>query len=237
MAAESAQALMLKSFARPSLVAAKAAMCAALEQAPLTPITDEAGGAKRRTAMDDLARKIDLTDAAIAPVRSRIHALRTACALQSQLLLEPAADHLASLRRIVGAWEERERLRIEAAQAADRNAARARVLADKAADVEPQTADLVEAAGAHQVKPAKKGRRTWLLEVDKSNLLLIRDALLAIPADAPEAVRSLRGCLVVHEPSLRKALANENGDWLAGQAGIERQVTIRSEDRASRSRS
>ena len=77
--------------------------------------------------------------------------------------------------------------------------------------------------------PTGATRKTWIVEILDTDKL--RAALIALPAGD-----KLQAVLRVHEPTLRKMLANELGPDKAESAFPAGCVSVRSEDRAVRSR-
>lgn len=179
----------------------------------------------------------------VAPIRSRIHALRTELARRVKLATGEPLDRIAQAKRVLGAWRARERTRKQAAAAAGRmKAARAETLAD-AADAVTE---------APEPSGPKGTRLQWRLEVTDADALRrslvglvlarygdIRDARttdtrkrLHQKGDAPASAAALTDALVIHEPTLRKALASAEGAHVADLAGLEG-LRIYSEDVAT----
>ena len=234
---EEPKALIRKTLTLPVVTTVREALGRAVVECPVSPISDAAEADVRRAAMETLGSTIDGLEAAVQPVRARIHALRTELAAQAGALLDGPRAHLDEVRRVVGAWDERERIRILAKQAQERDDAHNRVVAAKMAGEEVSTADLVQMGGGEQVRPKKKGRTHWILEVDEKNVGAIRDRLIGLQPDMPVSALALQDALQVHMPTLRKLLANERGTHLASLVGIGDLVTIRSEERATSRRS
>ena len=245
-------------------IAATQTADAAITACPDTPISTPEEATARRAAWESLGKAIGNTEAAVAPLRSRIQELRTELAARVQAVLKPANARVESVRRILGGWDAQARVRLEAQEAEQRKketeaAYRTLVQAQDGADPDdtshqalvfepvgstgiigrPVTASdpfaakptevVTTGATAPQTGATGKTRKTWLvdiLDVEKT-----RAALISLPVGA-----KLQTALRVHEPTLRKLLATEMGPDMAVSAFPPGCVSVRSEDRAVRSR-
>ena len=93
---------------------------AAITACPDTPILTDADATDRRAAWEALGQAIGDTETAVAPLRSRIHELRTELAMRVKAVLEPANARVDVVRRILGGWDAQERIRLAAQEAEQR---------------------------------------------------------------------------------------------------------------------
>ena len=233
-------------------IGATQAADAAITACPDTPIMTAEDASARRESWEALGQAIGDTEAAVSPLRSRIHELRTELAARVTAVLNPAKARVEHVRRILGAWDTRERVRIAAQEAEQRKvkaesayrklvqaqdgdkadpASQGSVFGDEGTQAHPDasvdpfsTQPAVPSAG-----PTGATRKTWIVEIIDTDKL--RAALIALPAGA-----KLQTALRVHEPTLRKLLANAMGPDMAVSAFPDGCVSVRSEDRAVRSR-
>ena len=259
-------------------ITAAQAADAAITACPDTPILTDVEATERRAAWEALEQAIGDTHTAVAPLRSRIQALRTELAGRVNTMLDPANVRAEAVRRILGGWDTQARVRREAAEAEQRkgkaeaayqklvkaqdgdrvDAARGSLFGGTEGPQEPQdpevdpfatqpTEDAATAPHAPHASPgdpfaAQRGpimpvspagatgktRKKWIVEILDADKL--REALIALPGGA-----KLQTALRVHEPTLRKLLANDMGPDMAVSAFPPGCVSVRSEDRAVRS--
>ena len=225
---------------------------AAITACPDTPITTAEDATARRAAWEALGQAIGDTEVAVKPLRSRIHDLRTELSDRVKAVVDPAQARLDVVRRILGSWDAQARVAQAAQEAEQRKAAAAAayhtlVQAQDGDRGEPVRQDSIFGAGASQepqdapvdpssaqptspsAGPTGATKKTWVVEILDADKLL--EALIALPAGA-----KLQTALRVHEPTLRKLLANEMGPETVVQANLDTLISVRSEDRAVRSR-
>ena len=219
---------------------------AAITACPDIPIQTAMDAKILRERWEALGQAIGDTEAAVAPLRSRIHALRTELAGRVTAVLDPAKARVEVVRRILGAWDAQERVRLAAAEAEQRKtagaAAYAHLVAKQDSDHHRQsfldeagsqalqaaqgaTAEPVDPFAARPadepplatqgapVGPTGKTRKTWVVEILDADKLC--EALIALPAGT-----KLHTALRVHEPTLRKLLANAMGPETVIQANL-----------------
>ena len=232
----------------PVWISATQAAEAAITACPNTPIESSDEATARRAAWEALAQAIGETETAVQPLRSRIQALRTELAARVSAVIDPAKARVDVVRRLLGAWDAQERVRLEAYEAEQRKrsserAYRTLVQAQDGDQSRRGQAELPDTPDApvdpFTPKPAEevappagatgKTRKKWLVEILDADKL--RAALIALPAGA-----KLQTALRVHEPTLRQLLANELGWEKADSAFPAGCVSVRCEDRAVRSR-
>ena len=231
---------------------------AAITACPDTPITTAEDATARRAAWEALGQAIGDTEAAVKPLRSRIHDLRTELSDRVHAVLDPAQARVDVVRRILGSWDAQARVRQAANDAEQRKtevaaAYRTLVQAQDGADPndpshqalvhqgsvfgdegpqEPQDAP-VDPFSAQPTAPAAgptgTTKKTWVVEILDMDAL--RAALIALSPGS-----KLQTALRVHEPTLRKMIANEMGPEIVVQANLDTLISVRSEDRAVRSR-
>ena len=225
---------------------------AAITACPDTPIWTAEDATARRESWEALGQAIGDTETAVQPLRSRIHELRTELAGRVNAVLHPAQARVDVVRRLLGAWDARERVRLEAAEAEQRKtAAYAHIIAEQDGDLGGPVQGLLDGGAvgdqAYQAAPQAEvdpfsvpppvpsagptgaTRKAWVVEILDADKL--RSALLMLPAGD-----KLQAVLRVHEPTLRKMLANELGPDKAESAFPAGCVSVRSDDRAVRSR-
>ena len=225
---------------------------AAITACPDTPITTAEEATARRAAWETLGQAIGDTEATVKPLRSRIHDLRTELSDRVHSVLNPAQARVDVVRRILGSWDAQARVAQAAQEAEERKVAAAaayhtlvqaqdggRVDTEHQGSVfgnegpqEPQDSP-VDPFSAQPASPPTgptgTTKKTWVVEILDADKL--RAALIALPAGA-----KLQTVLRVHEPTLRKLLANEMGPETVVQANLDTLISVRSEDRAVRSR-
>ena len=210
------------------------------------PISSEGDAREQAERIQQSDQALADIEACVAPVRSRIHALRTELSRRVRLATDAPKECLAQAKRVLGAWRARERVRQQAAAA---NARMAAAHADTAA----------QAAAGLRAAPEPSGpkgtRRAWKVEVRDEPALrasMLRLVMAAAPepttapvervrvdnirrvvvdatGDGPAAARALVDALYVSEPRLRAALANADGAHAAELAGLQG-IRVYSED-------
>ena len=216
------------------------------------PIESAEGAKARRAQWETLVKVIETTETTVKPLRSRIHDIRTELALRVNAVLDPAKDRASDVQRMLGAWDAQECVRVAALEAERRkigaaviDAVSTRGLAHQGSVFDADSPEAPEVAlvdtidpfttrPVPAVEPASAGptgptKKTWVVEILDADRLCA--ALVALPAGD-----KLQAVLRVHEPTLRKMLANELGPDKAESAFPAGCVSVRSEDRAVRSR-
>ena len=228
------------------------------------PIESAEGAKARRAQWETLVKVIETTETTVKPLRSRIHDIRTELALRVNAVLDPAKDRASDVQRMLGAWDAQERGRVAAAEAERRKIAATENAIIAAAKAESTAAviDTLSTRGATlildadspeapevalvdtidpfttkpvpAVEPASAGptgptKKTWVVEILDADRLCA--ALVALPVND-----LLQSALRVHEPTLRRLLANGLGPDKVVAANLDTLVSVRCEDRAVRSR-
>lgn len=209
----------------------------------VAPISSEGDAVEQADRIAQSEQALADIEACVAPVRSRIHALRTELSRRVKLATDAPKDRIAQAKRVLGGWRARERVRQQAEAANARMAAaRSDTLSEAAAAV----------TAAPEPTGAKGTRRQWMMEVTDPvalrgtliGLILarygdVRDArvlgtrrCIRQDGDAPRAAAGLTDALVIHEPTLRKVLASAEGAHVADLAGLQG-IRVYSEDVAT----
>ena len=160
----------------------------AITACPDTPITTAEEATARRAAWEALGQAIGDTEAAVKPLRSRIHDLRTELSDRVHAVLNPAQARVDVVRRILGSWDAQARVAQAAEEAEQRKAKAAAAyhtlvqaqdgdrgepvrqdsIFSNAASQEPQDApvDPFSAQPAAPVAgPTGTTKKTWVVEI------------------------------------------------------------------------
>ena len=196
------------------------------------PITDARDAADRRLAWEYLGMQIDAVEISAAPYRRRLLDLQKTLKQAMDSILTNAKHTQETARKLIGAWDTDQLRKQRIADLQARTLSSREELQARAASPPDAASPTCATPAGPPPAPSGSSRTVWSLAV--GNPVRIAALIAQLPAG-----HVLREALRVHEPTLRRLLANQTGTarlQTAKDAGVDLtgEIVITSESRAIR---